>query len=288
MSNSRNKNTYTARDIVNFYSKLTWLQPAETAVLRQLQPQLADMKMLDIGVGGGRTTLHFAPLTKQYMGIDYSPEMIAACQKRFKDSQHDISFQVGDARDLSQFADDSFDFILFSYNGIDYVSHEERLKILMAVKRVGKPGCYFCFSTHNLQTLERKLSWRGQLNINPIEIYVNLVQLGLFWLFNLPLISQAIMRPKIADLDYVIVRDDSHRYRLNTYYIRAAQQLEQLAQGFEQVEIYSWKSQEKVLNMDDSILEAELWLYYLCQVKPASGSRPAVCQPKGQTNDDFA
>ena len=260
MDNSRNKNTYTARSIVNYYAGLGWLQPAEIAILKRLQPQLANMKMLDIGVGGGRTTLHFAPLAKQYVGIDYSPKMIAACQQRFKNSEYPISLKVCDARDLSQFDDRSFDFILFSYNGIDYVSHEDRLKVLAEVKRVGKPGCYFFFSSHNLQALEKGLLWQSQININPIESYVKLVRLGLFWLFNMPL-----MRQKIATSDHLIVRDDSHLYRLSTYYVRATQQLKQLSQDFRQVEIYPWNSQERVSEIDGPIMETALWLYYLCQ-----------------------
>ncbi|NEP10051.1 MAG: class I SAM-dependent methyltransferase [Symploca sp. SIO2C1] len=260
MSKSRNQTTYTTASIVNYYAALDWLQPAEIAILERLQPQLATMKMLDIGVGGGRTTLYFAPLVKQYVGIDYSPQMIAACQQRFKDSEYPMSFEIGDARDMSQFDDNSFDFILFSYNGIDYVSHEDRLKILAEVQRVGKSGCYFFFSSHNLQALEKGLTWQKQLSINPLRIYTNLVALGLFWLFN-----PSLNRQKLADSDYLIVRDDSHLFRLDTYYIRASQQLQDLSQDFSQVEIYPWKSQERMLEMDAPVMETELWLYYLCQ-----------------------
>jgi ubiquinone/menaquinone biosynthesis C-methylase UbiE len=43
------------------------------------------MKMLDIGVGRGRTTMHFAQAAEEYWAIDYSEEMIAACRERFRD-----------------------------------------------------------------------------------------------------------------------------------------------------------------------------------------------------------
>ncbi|MGF1491363.1 MAG: class I SAM-dependent methyltransferase [Microcoleaceae cyanobacterium] len=267
MDDSRNKTTYTANRIVNHYVGLNRLQPAEAAILERLRPQLATMKMLDMGVGGGRTTLHFAPLVEQYVGIDYSPKMIAACQQRFRGSEYPMRFEVCDARDMSQFDDSSFDFILFSYNGIDYVSHQDRLQIFTEVKRVGKPGCYFFFSSHNLQTLEQGLTWKKQLNINPIEIYVNLVTLGLFWWFN-----RSLNRRIIVNSDYLIVRDESHLFRLNTYYIRVAQQLKQLAQDFNHVEIYPWKSQEKVSEIDALVMETELWLYYFCQTKSAKRS----------------
>lgn len=257
----RNTTTYAAANIVSYYTQLNRLQPAEAVILERLREQLPAMTMLDLGVGGGRTTRHFAPLVKQYVGIDCSPNMIAACKRRFENADHPVSLNVGDARDLSQFEDSSFDFILFSYNGIDYVSHEDRLKILAEVKRVGKPGGYFLFSSHNLQTLERDLTWQKQLSFNPIQILANLIMLGLFWRLNPSLSWQTITKS-----DHLIVRDDSHRYRLDTYYIRAAQQLKQLSKDFSQIEIYSWKNAKQPLEMDSPDIKKVLWLYYLCRI----------------------
>ena len=38
--------------------------------------------MLDIGVGTGRTTMHFAGLVKEYVGVDYSSALIQACPEK--------------------------------------------------------------------------------------------------------------------------------------------------------------------------------------------------------------
>ncbi len=221
--------------------------------------------MLDIGVGGGRTTEHFAPLVDDYIGIDYSPEMIAACERRFRDTNSSISFKVVDARDLSQFDNNSFDLILFSFNGIDYVSHSDRLKIFQGVQRVGKQGCYFLFSSHNLHALEREVTWQQQISLNPIKTYENLVMLGLFWLLNRPLNQKTVEKS-----DYLIVRDESHNFSLETYYIRTAEQVKQLAEDFSQVEIYPWQSQETVLDMNAPAVRSNMWLYYLCRINFAS------------------
>ncbi|MBF0440241.1 MAG: class I SAM-dependent methyltransferase, partial [Magnetococcales bacterium] len=81
---------------------------------------------MDIGCGGGRTAFYLKLLTNDYRGIDYSDPMIRACKERFREAE--AQFSVEDARDLSVFDKESFDFILFAYNGLDYISHKERIK----------------------------------------------------------------------------------------------------------------------------------------------------------------
>ena len=80
MITDTNQQTYTDRSIVRYYARLTALQPAERTILTLLQKRLSKMKMLDLGVGAGRTTNYFAPLVAEYIGVDYSAEMIAACR----------------------------------------------------------------------------------------------------------------------------------------------------------------------------------------------------------------
>lgn len=109
--------------------------------------------MLDLGVGGGRTTLHFAPRVQSYLGVDYAPAMVAACQARFSDHPA-WRMEVADARRMFRYPDHSFDFVLFSFNGIDYLETEEdRRSALQEIRRVLTPGGVFAFSTHNLRAL---------------------------------------------------------------------------------------------------------------------------------------
>ncbi|MFM7437842.1 MAG: class I SAM-dependent methyltransferase, partial [Snowella sp.] len=97
MLEDNNQKTYAASSIVKYYAHLKALQPAEETVLAWLKKQSFTMKMLDLGVGGGRTTQYFAPLVEEYIGIDYSPEMIASCKQRFSLTNLSLSFEVGDA-----------------------------------------------------------------------------------------------------------------------------------------------------------------------------------------------
>jgi ubiquinone/menaquinone biosynthesis C-methylase UbiE len=262
VSKDLNQATYAAPSIVNHYAQLNLLQPAEQAILDLLKQQGAKLKMLDIGVGGGRTTQHFSAIASDYIGIDYSAEMIAACKKRFKNSAQHVSFEVCDAKDLSRFADNSFDFILFSFNGIDYTPHEDRLDILKEISRVGKSGGYFAFSSHNLQGIEKQFDLRKQLSFNPLKTYVNLVMAALLYFFN-----RSVSLIQIKASDYLILRDESHNFRLKTYYIRPKEQIHQLSEEFKDFRIYSWKQELEIKDKDELESICDLWLYYFCTIQ---------------------
>lgn len=102
-------------------------------------------RILDIGVGGGRTAGLLGDIAKEYIGIDYTPEMVILARSNCPG----IHFEHMDARDLSAFTSSSFDVVVFSYNGIDSVDAEGRKAILAEVSRILKPAGAFVFSTFN-------------------------------------------------------------------------------------------------------------------------------------------
>jgi hypothetical protein len=55
--------------------------------------------------------------------------MIETCKNRYPQ----VNLITLDARSLSIFPDESFFFVLFLYNGIDYVNHADRIKILTEI-----------------------------------------------------------------------------------------------------------------------------------------------------------
>ncbi|MDX2216851.1 MAG: class I SAM-dependent methyltransferase [Oculatellaceae cyanobacterium bins.114] len=258
----KNKQTYAASGIVHHYTQLSRLQPAEQTILELLREEWSSMKMLDIGVGGGRTTQHFAQLVVEYTGIDYSAEMIAACQNRFSTASQTTTFEVCDARDMSCFQDNSFDFVLFSFNGIDSITHSDRLKVFQEVRRVGKPGGYFFFSTHNLQGLEREFNWKTHISLNPITSYSNLVMLALLRCFN-----RSMTLAQLNASAHTIIKDEPHNFRLESYYVRPQKQLRQLETDFDNVKIYSWKSGLELVSEAEVCSNFDMWLYYLCSIK---------------------
>jgi len=145
----RDRGTYEDPQIVSSYGRDRRLQPPEQTLLDELGPDLGRMDMLDLGVGAGRTAWHFAPLAKSYLGVDCARTMVER-------SQHDLPayrFIVGDATDLDFAADNSYDFVLFSYNGIDHLELAEREDALAEMKRVLRPGGIMAFSSHNTNFL---------------------------------------------------------------------------------------------------------------------------------------
>ncbi len=254
MPETNNQKTYASANIVRYYEQINQLQPAEQLIFDRLSHRLPTMNVLDLGVGAGRTTQYLADRAAEYIGIDSSAEMIAACQVRFPDAR----FQVCDARDMGCFETGYFDFVLFSFNGIDYVDHDDRLTILQEIHRICKPGAIVCFSSHNLQSFEQ--TFKAQWSWNPIATYTNLVMLGI-----LRVLNPGLTQDKLRALPWAIVKDESHNFRLNTYYIRPEEQIQQLASLFETIHVYGLRGELTL--QSDRLANLDQWLYYTCTKK---------------------
>ena len=254
---------YKEDDVVSYYTNTTTLRKPEETILGVLKKNLPSMRMLDLGVGAGRTTSFFAPLVKEYVGIDYSEKMVAACTARFQGSPGRIRFALCDARNMGIFEDDYFDFLLFSLNGLDYVSHADRLQTLKEIHRVGQAGGYFCFSSHNLQWVPAFLDLRRQFTGGVKATIQNLKRWALLrFIYN----SGAMVR-RARCASYAVLKDGVHEYRLQHYFIRPAKQLEQLAEWFCDVEVYSATSGSRIEDLAKLDNVDDPWLYYLCRIK---------------------
>jgi ubiquinone/menaquinone biosynthesis C-methylase UbiE len=256
--------TYNSTAIVEEYASLNDLQKPEQTILGLVTELVKNGSMLDIGVGGGRTTRYFAPLARQYIGIDYAENMIEACRKKFHPLASNISFLHCDARDMSIFADGQFDFVLASYNCLDGLSHADRIKILGEMKRVCKSTGRVCFSSHNLQCIDNYfdifkawLKWKNVKWRNPIKLLFTIYRYA--WLLALN-----DSRKPLAKRDYVIINDGTHNFGISLYYIRPWKQMEQLEElGFAKTRVFSLEGNE--IARESEVAAARDWyLYYLC------------------------
>jgi SAM-dependent methyltransferase len=130
--------------VASHYASLAYLTPCERLLFDfYIKPGSA---VLDLGVGGGRTTAYLASRAGRYVGVDYAPAMIKTCQARFPGRE----FVVADAANLSTFASASFDAVVFAFNGMDYVLPDtSRRASLEHIRRILKTNGVLIFSSHN-------------------------------------------------------------------------------------------------------------------------------------------
>lgn len=96
--------------------------------------QITDTNILDLGTGTGAWIANFKRAgANQVIGVDFARNMIDEAKKNYPD----IEFQIGDAENLHQFPDQSFDIVTASFV-LHGVKKNKRQNILNEMKRVSK------------------------------------------------------------------------------------------------------------------------------------------------------
>ncbi|WGZ96174.1 MAG: class I SAM-dependent methyltransferase [Candidatus Thiothrix putei] len=140
---NKNINIYEDKNTVQFYENSQELHETEKKLFDTYLN--SSMSILDIGIGAGRTTRHLIKKCSCYIGIDYSQKMIESCKAQFPS----LELFVVDATDLSQFKNNQFDMVIFSFNGLDYISPDTRRhQCIKEINRVLKKNGTFIFSHH--------------------------------------------------------------------------------------------------------------------------------------------
>jgi ubiquinone/menaquinone biosynthesis C-methylase UbiE len=135
-------------NVIAHYSNVEGLQPVEQYLFEKYVVQ--GMHVVDIGVGGGRTTPFLSQRADRYLGIDYSQAMVIVCEKKFPS----LAFACADATNLGFMPDGSFDLAIFSANGIDYIPTDAgRRHCLSELHRITKLDGMVIFSSHNAKQL---------------------------------------------------------------------------------------------------------------------------------------
>ena len=158
------------------------------------------------------------------------------------------------ARDLAALANASFDFVLFSYNGIDTMPHPQRLEVLAAVRRVLRDDGWFAFSSHSIEfrnivvalDLSAPLTLGGlRRNLKYLRSYLR------------------VRRHQVRTSEYAILSDPRGGTKQLHYFISRRNQVEQLrANGFVDIDILSWDGRRVSADEADSDSSA---FYYICR-----------------------
>ena len=141
---NNNLQIYNSTEIAAHYAGLSQITPCEHLLFQKYVRDGA--VVLDLGVGGGRTTPYLSNRSSAYLGLDYAPEMVRICRAKFPN----LEFKVGDASDLTDIGSHSFDAVVAAFNVLDYViGSDKRQSCWRECYRVLKPGGVLIFSSHN-------------------------------------------------------------------------------------------------------------------------------------------
>ncbi len=249
-----NQRFYLSRSVADWYATKAFILPEEQTFLDLYGMQAVDGKcLLDIGIGAGRTTRFLLSRVARYVGVDYSPDMIAVAAGRYPQA----TLHVRDARDLSAYADGEFDIVVFSFNGMDCLSHEGRMAALAEIHRVLKPGGWFAFSAHN----------RGRPPVNALSLdNLSFSKHPLRMLVNVSRYFRGIMnRLRSSSLalqteEHAMRHDSGNVFNVPMYYIGKPQQVAQLARlGFATVSIINAKGVPTTAEEADALSP---WIFY--------------------------
>jgi SAM-dependent methyltransferase len=165
-----NQRAWTTRDAFREFTRdKTWTDAGEQAAFAHIADECAGQPLLDVGIGAGRTVPLMTRISSDYTGIDCTASLLAHARKRFPG----LDLRHMDARDMAGLPDDHYALTAFSWNGIDCVEYEERVRIFREMCRVTRVGGLVFFSTHNRDGPGFGESPRGLLprfTANPVRL----------------------------------------------------------------------------------------------------------------------
>ena len=242
-----NRQLYTSPRLVRAYARRN-LVPAERAVFSRVADALSGGRVLELGCGAGRITRHLVRAGADIVGVDVSPAMVEHCRRVLPG----CTFVVADLRDLSDHADASFEVVVGGANVLDAVSHDERVAVLAAIRRVLAPGGMLYFSSHNLKSTralaEAQTGPTLRFAKNP---YRQMRAMASY-------VQGRRNHPRLAchqrfEGNHAILNDEAHGWRLLHYYIDRDAQSRQLDEaGFELLEVVGMDGRPVGTGDDDS------------------------------------
>lgn len=145
--------------------------------------ELAGKDALCLAGGGGQQSAAFALLGSNVTVLDLSETQLARDRQAAQHYGHTICTEQGDMRDLSRFADASFD-VIWHAHSINFVPSVE--PVFDGVARILRPGGYYHLSFHNPLTHGiDETKWNG-VGYPLSEPYMNGAEIDQDRLFAIP------------------------------------------------------------------------------------------------------
>ena len=211
----KQKNYFSSEEVAEQFTSdaTTGLSTEEREVITQYFPT-DGASVLDLGCGTGRTTTVLEQMGYDVVGVDLTESLVQRAQTLFPN----VEFMTGNATALP-FENSTFEAVLFSYYGLDYIIPEEnRYRALREIHRVLRPNGTFVFNSHNWWSVYVVRS----LDVEGVRDFLA------FWLHNIR--KRRLFSRCKSD---TMVRSGP----VETYYIRPTAQRQQLRNcGFEVVD----------------------------------------------------
>ncbi len=117
-------------------------------------------RLIDLGCGTGRLTVHFAGKGYDCVGVDLSPEMLTGAKANADAAGVRVEWVDGNLTDLAGVPDASFDYAACLFSTLGMVRGDDnRRAAVAAMRRVLTPGGRLVLHAHNRHF--RGLGWKG-------------------------------------------------------------------------------------------------------------------------------
>jgi ubiquinone/menaquinone biosynthesis C-methylase UbiE len=131
-------------------------------------------RVLDIGCGNGYATLEYAAQVREIIGVDYSPTMVQAAQRRLEASAAALrdraSFAVADARQLP-YADGSFSCVVMERCLINIPDRTQQIVAAAETARVLERHGLFLLAEVTLQGHDRVNRYRQMFGLGKLKVH---------------------------------------------------------------------------------------------------------------------
>jgi SAM-dependent methyltransferase len=253
-----NDRLWARADLLKTYASRS-LHPAEAIALVRYREELTG-RVIDLGCGGGRLTGYLGTLAQHTTGMDLSPVMLDYCRRRYPDAH----FDLGDIRDLSAYADGSFDAVCAVGNLFDVLNDAERRRVLRDVGRMLRPGGLLLFSSHNLAAEAHRRRPTQLRFTDPARFALDALRLPR------SMVNHLRLRPyERHEGDHAYLNDMSHDYMALHYYIGRDGQERQIDEaGFKLLEALDSEGHHVPAG---ETAESSQYLHYIARRSEAAG-----------------